>query len=102
LSFDHELLPDEFYQYHDFTDKVVADPFMGGGSPLIEASHLGMDVIGSDINPMAYWIVRQSLASLDIFQFTIEAQRVAKAVEDDLGHLYKAQCKECGGDADMK
>lgn len=101
-EFDDEPLSDGFYQSHDFTDKVVADPFMGGGSPLIEASRLGMGVIGSDINPMAYWIVRQSLAPLDIFQFKIEAQRVAKAVEDDLGHLYKTRCKECGGDADMK
>lgn len=31
----------------------VADPFMGGGTPLLEANRLGCDVTGYDINPMA-------------------------------------------------
>src|SRR5512139_796764 len=34
----------------------VADPFMGGGTPLLEANRLGCHVIGYDINPMAHWI----------------------------------------------
>jgi putative DNA methylase len=33
---------------------VIADPFMGGGTPLIEANRLGFNVIGADVNPMAY------------------------------------------------
>jgi adenine-specific DNA methylase len=36
----------------------IADPFMGGGSPLIEANRLGCNITGYDINPMSYWIVR--------------------------------------------
>jgi adenine-specific DNA methylase len=37
---------------------------MGGGTPLLEANRLGCDVIGYDINPMAYWIARQEISRL--------------------------------------
>ncbi|MDP6559901.1 MAG: DNA adenine methylase, partial [Candidatus Binatia bacterium] len=39
----------------------VADPFMGGGTPILEANRVGCDVTGFDINPMSYWIVKQEI-----------------------------------------
>lgn len=41
-----------------FTDigDVVFDPFMGGGTTLVEASALGRIAIGSDINSLAVYI----------------------------------------------
>lgn len=101
-EFNDEPLHTGFYEGHDFSDKTVADPFMGGGTPLIEANRLRMGVIGSDINPMAYWIVRQSLAELDLFSFKLRAQKVSKAVEDDYGHLFKTTCIDCEDEADVK
>lgn len=68
-----EALAESFWTGHRFEDRVIADPFMGGGTPLIEANRLGMSVIGSDINPMAYWIVRQALAALDLDLYRREA-----------------------------
>ena len=50
-------LRESFYQANICRDLWIADPFMGGGTPLMEANRLGCDVIGFDINPMAYWIV---------------------------------------------
>src|SRR6185437_9315083 len=47
---DHRL-DEVYFTGHDFKDRVVLDPFMGGGTPLIEANRVGCDVIGSDINP---------------------------------------------------
>ena len=41
---------------------VIADPFMGGGTPIYEANRRGFHVVGTDINPMAYWVVRQASA----------------------------------------
>jgi len=52
-------LSEAFYQSNDLKGIRVADPFMGGGTPLIEANRLGCDVVGFDINPMSYWIVKQ-------------------------------------------
>src|SRR5947209_626916 len=43
---------DSFYKGHDFSGKIICDPFMGGGTPLLEANRLSCNVIGYDINPM--------------------------------------------------
>ncbi len=51
-----------FFRSNDLSGRLVADPFMGGGTPVLEANRLGCSVIGADINPMAYGIVRPALA----------------------------------------
>ena len=57
---------DTFFRANDLQGPIIVDPFMGGGTPLIEANRLGCDVVGCDINPMAYWIVRQTIEHLDL------------------------------------
>jgi hypothetical protein len=41
-----------------FTEKgdVVFDPFMGGGTTIVEASAMGRHAIGSDINTLALYV----------------------------------------------
>jgi putative DNA methylase len=58
-------LREVFFRSNKFKGICIADPFMGGGTPLIEANRVGCDIIGYDINPMAYWIVRQEIENLD-------------------------------------
>lgn len=81
---------------------VIADPFMGGGTPIYEANRLGFSVVGADVNPMAYWVVRQSLVPLNLDRFTAAARRVTQAVEAQVGPLYQTTCVECGNTADVK
>jgi putative DNA methylase len=52
---------DNFYRRHDFHDAVVLDPFMGSGTTLGEALKLGCRVVGGDINPVSYLLVREAL-----------------------------------------
>lgn len=52
---------EDFYRQHNFTGKVVLDPFMGSGTTLGEALKLGAKVIGCDINPVSSFLVRQAL-----------------------------------------
>src|SRR5690349_19825062 len=59
-------LQESFYEGHKLAGKRVCDPFMGGGSPLLEANRLGCDVLGYDINPMSHWIVSEELAHIDL------------------------------------
>lgn len=47
-------LRDSYFRSHSLRHKRIADPFMGGGTPLIEANRLGADIAGWDINPMAW------------------------------------------------
>ena len=37
-EFGNEPLTDSFFRANDFAGRVIADPFMGGGTPLIEAN----------------------------------------------------------------
>ena len=52
-------LDEAYFTGQDFEGRVVADPFMGGGTPLVEANRVGCDVIGCDINPMSASIVQR-------------------------------------------
>jgi hypothetical protein len=52
---DEQPLASSYFRGQNLGSLVVGDPFMGGGTPLFEASRLGCHVVGVDINPMAYW-----------------------------------------------
>jgi putative DNA methylase len=45
-EFQKEALQESFFRSHDFNGLSVADPFMGGGTPLIEANRVGCDIAG--------------------------------------------------------
>ena len=96
-----EPLESSYWREHKLTG-VIADPFMGGGTPIFEANRLGFSVLGADTNPMAFWIVRQALGRLDIQAFASAAEEVASAIEDVVGTLYETRCVECGQTAQVK
>jgi adenine-specific DNA methylase len=94
-------IEERYYVAHSFAG-VIADPFAGGGTPVFEANRLGFSVVGCDINPMAYWILRQGLGELDLKAFRKAATAVAQSVEAEVGRLYKTQCAHCHESADVK
>lgn len=100
-EFDGEPIEEQYWLAHEF-EGVIADPFMGGGTPLIEANRLGFHVVGTDVNPMAYWIVRQALSEMDLAEFRREAEAVAQDIEAEIGDLFTTRCLKCGEVADAK
>lgn len=101
-EFDKTDNPDgAYFRSHRFRG-VIADPFMGGGTPLLEANRLGFHVVGADVNPMAHWIVRQELDPLDDEAFSKAAEQVVQDVATEIAEHYKTSCSECGGEADVK
>ena len=102
-EFSDRPLQDAFYSSNRFTDLKVADPFMGGGTPLLEANRIGCDVIGFDINPMSYWIVKQEIEHLDLDTYVRTANQFRKQLEKEIGKYYRTQCIICGNeDAHVK
>jgi putative DNA methylase len=85
-----------YYQPNTFKGLRIADPFMGGGIPLIEANRIGCDIIGYDINPMAYWIVQRELEHIDLDAYRREAEHLRQNLEQEIGHLYRTRCLKCG------
>ena len=95
-EFSDDPLREAFFRANQFSDKEIADPFMGGGTPLLEANRLGCNVIGFDINPMSYWIVKQEIDHLDVDRYTNSAYSLRQALAKELGHLYRTRCVCCG------
>jgi len=92
-----------FYDTNEFQGLLIADPFMGGGTPLIEANRVGCNVIGRDINPMSYWIVREQIEPLDLSEYDRAVAKLRAWLEEKIGDLYRTTCVRCGApDASVK
>lgn len=67
-----KLVWDNYYANHQkkgaFKHLKVADIFMGGGTTIVEGSRLGMQMVGNDLNPVAWFVVKQELANVDLEQ----------------------------------
>ena len=58
----------------------VADPFMGGGTTIVEGSRLGMHMSGCDLNPVAWFVVKNEMADVD----REEVKRLLAEVESEV------------------
>src|SRR5260370_15856457 len=65
-EFGEKPVEEVYYRNNSFEGVTVADPFMGGGTPLLEANRLGCNVIGTDIHPIATWIEREEIDAIDL------------------------------------
>ena len=98
---DDSLSPESiYYQAHSLEDVVILDPFMGGGTTLVEANRLGAKVIGCDLNPVSYWIVRETLKPLDLEKLDDYYRQVEKTAGEKIKQLYKTDCAQCGNESD--
>jgi len=88
-------LSESFYRSNKLSGVKIADPFMGGGTPLIEANRLGCDIFGFDINPMAYWIVKQEIEQLDLEYYTKGATDLIRDLRPKIGKYYETKCLHC-------
>jgi adenine-specific DNA methylase len=91
-------LRDSLYLGHNLKGLSVADPFMGGGTPLLEANRLGCDVVGYDINPMSFWIVKQEIEHLDLDAYRAGSEKLVAYLGGEIGPLYRTRCLECGSE----
>jgi putative DNA methylase len=91
-----------FYRGHDFSDRTILDPFMGGGTTLGEGLRLGCNVVGSDVNPVAWFLVRRSLQAIDKDALDAAFAAVEAEVAPKIAKLYEATCSSCAGDATIQ
>jgi adenine-specific DNA methylase len=89
-------LAESFFQSNDLSARIIADPFMGGGTPLLEANRVGCDVQGFDINPMAAWIVREEIEHLDLAAYRKAADSLIAALTKQVGEGYRTDCPHYG------
>lgn len=91
-EFSDRPLRECFFESNDFPGRVVADPFIGGGIPLLEANRVGCDVLGFDINPMSTWIVREEIEHLDLVAYRKAADALLTTLKSEIEAGYRTDC----------
>lgn len=106
--------PHEFYRYparfsprfaaaaiaaFSSPDDLVLDPFVGGGTTLVESMRAGRRAVGADLNPLATFVTRAKTTTLDDRELAAVGQWL-NSVDDELRtHLPEpsfAEWKEAG------
>jgi adenine-specific DNA methylase len=89
---------ERYYERHDFSDKVVLDPFMGGGTTIVEALRLGCKVVGCDVNPVAWWTVKRAVESTPMRALNDAFRQLEADVAPRIRRLYRTRCPHPGCD----
>ena len=97
-EFAEQPIDETFYQSQQLPHLRVFDPFMGGGTTMMEANRVGCAVSGADVNPMAWWIVRQELLDLDVNAYQTSAGQLRSHLEAEIGPLFRTRCLKCKSD----
>jgi adenine-specific DNA methylase len=94
---------DQFYEQHDFSDKIVLDPFMGGGTTVVEGLRLGCQVVGCDLNPVAWWTVKRAVESVPMRELHEAFRQLESDVAPRIRRLYRTRCHHpgCGREVDV-
>ena len=75
------LVWDSYYGNHQKNEALrrlkVADIFMGGGTTIVEGSRLGMQMFGNDLNPVAWFVVKNEVSDVS----PVEVQRLLDEIE---------------------
>ncbi len=72
-------------------DVVVLDPFVGGGTSVVEASRCGARVIGYDIDPVAASITRFELSAAASTEFPAEIRQAITGVRQAMRPLHETE-----------
>lgn len=78
---------DKFYSKNNY-NLVVCDPFMGGGTTIVEASKIGAKVIGLDIDPIACLITKKEIEKINYKKVSKTAQKIIESVESKIDKFY--------------
>ena len=81
---------DLFYARARIPEATVFDPFMGSGTTVIETLKLGARAIGRDINPVAFFQVRNALAKHDRAALLATFAAIERDVAPRLRRYYQA------------
>lgn len=80
-----------FYRGVDYAGRTVLDPFVGGGTSVVEAARLGASTIGVDIDPVACAITRFELAAADAPDIEASLERLQSGVGQHLDRYYQTR-----------
>lgn len=84
----------------DLGGKIVLDPFMGGGTTVVEALRLGCRVIGVDINPVAWFVTKKEIEPVDLSALDAAFSELERTAGKRIREYYQTRCPH-GHDAEV-
>ena len=100
---DPESLWDFYPKDVRIKDKKILDPFMGGGTSLVEASRFGVESDGYDLNPVAWFVTKKQLdaGSTDVKDLEAAFEQVKEDVSEEILQYYRTPCPNGDHEADV-
>ncbi len=75
-----------------FSRLKVLEPFMGGGTTVVEGSRLGMQMTGIDLNPVAWFVCKNELSGSDPAQVEALFREIEAEVKPQIQPFYATSC----------
>ena len=109
-----DLFWDTYYQSNDMSSLTVLDPFMGGGTCIVESKKMRARTIGVDIDPLACFVTQKEIQPLDETILEKEFIDTVSSVEKEVSEFFNTRvngrqaevvnffwaydvvCKKCG------
>lgn len=72
--------------------KMVLDPMMGGGTTVVETLKLGGKVVGTDINPVAWFVTKKEVEPINLAEVQKCFETLEESVGSEIKKLYETRC----------
>ena len=91
--------PEALWQYYlqdiDFDGKTILDPFAGGGTSIVESLRMRCNAIGSELNPVAWFVEKKAVEPVDLDELDAAFAQLEEKVGEEIRAYYTTECPHC-------
>ncbi|MEZ3118181.1 DUF1156 domain-containing protein [Halobaculum sp. MBLA0147] len=91
----------KYLESNNFEGATILDPFAGGGTTLVEANRVGADVIGYELNPVAWWINKKIKDDVDVTKLRQASSELVEETRSDLSKYFTTTDPDTGSEAEV-